>query len=291
VIFLCYTKSKDGSDTVENTDKSASADAPIAQPRDMWWVRFVGYIKRKIDERTAKKQKEPPVDRAARVTANATLWIAIFTFVSVAVSVGTFLILKSQLKEMHDGGVDTHNLAQAAMDSADLTRKQMEGVSAAIVQMRNGSFPDVSVGAPPWGGQIRFGFTNVGHVIAHHVHVKFTATLHEVANPKSESKLVSAEDEILALSPASANINTPDLMFEFRTNPKPVVDTYKEFIIVKGSFSYENGFDKTVRQDFCQGYIWGPGPKIGRLYPRCGTELVDALKALREANHPNQKPN
>jgi hypothetical protein len=67
-----------------------------------------------MDERTAKKQKETPADKAARVTARATLWIAIFTLVSVAVSFFTFLILRSQLKEMHEGGVDTHTLAETS---------------------------------------------------------------------------------------------------------------------------------------------------------------------------------
>ena len=99
---------------MENTEKPASADAPITPRRDSWWIRLTRYAKHKMDERAAKKQKETPADRAARVTANATLWMAIFTFVSIAVSFGTFWILKSQLREMHDGGVDTHTLAETS---------------------------------------------------------------------------------------------------------------------------------------------------------------------------------
>jgi hypothetical protein len=107
-----------------NTEKPAGTDAPITQPRDNWRVRLIGYAKRKMDERAAKKQNEPPVDRAARVSAKATVWIALFTLVSVVVSVGTFLILKSQLKEMHDGGVDTHTLAQQAIDQTTIMRQR-----------------------------------------------------------------------------------------------------------------------------------------------------------------------
>src|SRR5260370_622371 len=95
-----------------------------------------------MDERAPKKQKEPPMDRAARITAKATVWIAFFTFVSVAVSVFTFLILKSQLREMHDGGIDTHNLAvaagkqaEAARDQARLLRQQMVGTMGAHIEI------------------------------------------------------------------------------------------------------------------------------------------------------------
>jgi hypothetical protein len=131
---------------VENTGIPASTDTPEAQRRDTWRIRLIRFAKRKLDERAAKKVEEPPTDKAAKVTANATVWIAIFTFVSVGVSVGTFLILKGQLKEMHDGGVDTHNLAQAARDSADLARKQMEGISAARIVIPRGI--DVSLCRP-----------------------------------------------------------------------------------------------------------------------------------------------
>src|SRR6266849_1157460 len=99
---------------MENADKPANTEAAITQPRDNWWIQLIRYAKSKMDERAAKKQKEPPTDRAARVAARATVWIAIFTLVSVAVSVFTFVILRRQLKEMHDGGVDTHTLAQQA---------------------------------------------------------------------------------------------------------------------------------------------------------------------------------
>ena len=62
--------------------------------------------------------KEQPVDRAARLTANATVWMAIFTLFLALTSVGTLFILWNQLGEMHSGGGDTHTLAEATHDMA-----------------------------------------------------------------------------------------------------------------------------------------------------------------------------
>jgi hypothetical protein len=93
---------------MENRGKPTKTKAPIAQPGDNWWIRLISYMKRKMDEGAAKKKNETAVDRAARVTAKATVWIAFFTFVSIAISTVTLLILKGQLTEMHEGGVDIH---------------------------------------------------------------------------------------------------------------------------------------------------------------------------------------
>ncbi len=48
------------------------------------------------------KQQESTADKSARVTATATLWMAIFTFVLACTSVGTVWILVNQLTEMRD---------------------------------------------------------------------------------------------------------------------------------------------------------------------------------------------
>jgi hypothetical protein len=173
--------------------------------------------------------------------------------------------------------------ADAAKKQAELTSKQMEGVSAAILELKS-AVPDVFF-TPPTGGQVRFSFNNIGHVIARDVHVKFTATIHSVANPNSERELVSGEQTVPMIPPASANASYPDLIFDFRasdTEAKSVTEMYKSFVRIEGSFSYGNGFGNVITQQFCQGYIWGPGPKIGRLFPRC-IEIPGALKTLREA--------
>jgi hypothetical protein len=67
-----------------------------------------------MDKRRSEKPQEEPADKAARITAQSTVWIAIFTFVILLANLGTLWVLKKQLGEMQSGGVDTHNLAVAA---------------------------------------------------------------------------------------------------------------------------------------------------------------------------------
>jgi hypothetical protein len=102
-----------------NENESQSASKPASKPEG-WWVRFVSKIEGKLQQRKTKKAQETPVDRAARITANATVWMAAFTAVLVLVGIGTLCILKNQLHEMHTGGLDTHDLAVAAGKQADI---------------------------------------------------------------------------------------------------------------------------------------------------------------------------
>jgi hypothetical protein len=90
----------------------------VKTPSWDWRTGFINYVKRKVHERRAKKQNETPVDRAARHTANATIALAVFTIVLAGTSVGTVWILKNQLIEMHEGGIDTHALADASKKQA-----------------------------------------------------------------------------------------------------------------------------------------------------------------------------
>ncbi len=111
---------------MERESESDNPDAQVEAPRENRWVRFVGYIKRKVNERKAKKQNETPTDKAARRTAVATIWMAIFTFVLASTSGFTIWILKNQLTEMHEGGIDTHVLAEAAEDGAGAASDQAD---------------------------------------------------------------------------------------------------------------------------------------------------------------------
>ena len=79
--------------------------------RTLWPI---GYIKRKVHERATKHKEETPTDRAARVSAVATAWMALFTLVLMLVGVGTYFILKNQLHEMHEGGTQTDRIIAAA---------------------------------------------------------------------------------------------------------------------------------------------------------------------------------
>jgi hypothetical protein len=49
--------------------------------------------------------------------------MAIFTALLFALNGVTVVILRNQLKEMHEGGIDTHALAQAASDQADAAQQ------------------------------------------------------------------------------------------------------------------------------------------------------------------------
>jgi hypothetical protein len=97
-----------------DAENGPNPNTPIKTPsKRRGWARFVSNVKRKAHERRTKQQEESPVDRAARRTANATVGLMIFTVVLAATSVGTVWILKNQLREMHEGGIDTHALADA----------------------------------------------------------------------------------------------------------------------------------------------------------------------------------
>jgi ElaB/YqjD/DUF883 family membrane-anchored ribosome-binding protein len=61
--------------------------------------------------------------------------MAMFTFVLAATSWLTIWILKNQLREMHEGGIDTHDLAVAAGKQADAAKVQSEQAKAQTDKM------------------------------------------------------------------------------------------------------------------------------------------------------------
>jgi len=86
-----------------SANKKPNANPPVKKPRYGWWTRFVSFIKRKLDERAARKQakkQESPTDKAARTTAGATVWMAVFTALLAATSGLTIWVLINQLGEM-----------------------------------------------------------------------------------------------------------------------------------------------------------------------------------------------
>jgi hypothetical protein len=93
---------------VEDANDGNNPTDQVAESNESRWSRFISYPKRKFYERKAKKEKESPTDRAARITATATVWIAAFTVVLSVVGLGT-------LYEIYIGGSDTHDLAQSTL--------------------------------------------------------------------------------------------------------------------------------------------------------------------------------
>jgi hypothetical protein len=86
----------------------------------------ITYIRNWREERRAKREQETTADRAARVTANATVWMAVFTVLLFVLNGITVFILSIQLKEMHEGGIDTHALAKASENAADAASDQAD---------------------------------------------------------------------------------------------------------------------------------------------------------------------
>jgi hypothetical protein len=113
--------------SLADADEGRKADTTVENPRappvrSIWGI---SYVKRKMQECASKREQETAADKAARITASATKWMAIFTFILAATSGFTIWILKNQLKEMHEGGIDTHALAQ----SAELDQRAWLGAS------------------------------------------------------------------------------------------------------------------------------------------------------------------
>jgi hypothetical protein len=83
-----------------------------------------------VDTNPLQAPRETPVDRAARLTAAATVWIAVFTVVLALVGLGT-------LYEIIEGGSDTHDLAVAAKTQAE-KMKDMSDAAEKIRQAAEG---------------------------------------------------------------------------------------------------------------------------------------------------------
>ena len=89
----------------------------------MGTIWSISEIKRKLQERKARHQNETPEQQAARRTATATWWIAIFTIVLAFVGGIT-------LYEVIEGGSDTHALAVAAGKQAEAAILQAQGIES-----------------------------------------------------------------------------------------------------------------------------------------------------------------
>lgn len=85
-----------------NSDEGQDSNARVNRPDKNIWARVISYIKAKINESKARKEKEPPADKSARITANATRLMAIFTVVLALSAIYQFIVLDSQLDVMRN---------------------------------------------------------------------------------------------------------------------------------------------------------------------------------------------
>lgn len=108
---------------MEDAGKGTQAQNEMNASGNNRWAQLIRSLKGRLQKSKTDKENESHADRAARRTATATIWMAFFTIILSVVSIGTLLVLKKQLGEMHDGGVDTHNLAKSAGDQATWTQR------------------------------------------------------------------------------------------------------------------------------------------------------------------------
>jgi hypothetical protein len=99
----------------EGAQTQPKVEPPLPIPPRKRAIWGISYIKRKLQERKAKREQKTPADKAAHITAVATFWIAGFTFVLAILSGLTWW-------EIHTGGTDTHDLAIQAKNQADRTK-------------------------------------------------------------------------------------------------------------------------------------------------------------------------
>ncbi len=118
-------------------------DSASAKAIHNLWRRFYCFVRSKKEERLTQRVGETTADKAARTTAAATKWMAIFTFLLFIVSALTLIILRNQLKEMHEGGIDTHALATSAGDQATAAKNFAtsagninSGIDGAVIKMQ-----------------------------------------------------------------------------------------------------------------------------------------------------------
>lgn len=85
-----------------NQEESNAPANPSEQPNPSWVARTVQRIKRYLQDRRTKQEKENPQDRAARSTARATWAIAVLTAVTICVGVSQYIIFGRQLDVMEN---------------------------------------------------------------------------------------------------------------------------------------------------------------------------------------------
>jgi hypothetical protein len=228
-----------------------------------------------------RRPKESSADKAARKTADATVWIAAFTVVLALVSSWT-------LYEIHAGGADTHKLAEAAQDqaiqmkelakaanlsanaadSASQTAKQSleltkQGLAASF-RITGRPIPMQSED-PRLHGSITISGQNLGHVTATHVRLTSTAVFRRIvggqkALPDYTLRAWPSDDVLPGDGPRDGTINIKELLHT--TDDIVVLSWWRNsYATVKTTIYYSDGFGSSLHQEFCDVLIGYPLPK------------------------------
>jgi hypothetical protein len=84
----------------------------------------------------AKKHEEPPADRAARRTANATIWMAIFTLILATISVATLIEIRRGEPQTADLVAAANIQAHAATGFAESAESMNKSIAAAVEKLK-----------------------------------------------------------------------------------------------------------------------------------------------------------
>jgi len=102
-------------------------------------------FKRALQARRTKRQAETGQDRAARLTANATVAIAVATAVAALVGVAQWFVLSGQLNEMRGATEDTKRAIEATIRVADEAKRQADIARESLTGQRR---PWIDFGEP-----------------------------------------------------------------------------------------------------------------------------------------------
>ncbi len=257
--------------------ENAQNHAPAAEPRWRWWGGLVSYTQRRRYERKARQEQEPAVDRAARLTAKATVCIAVFTVVLAIVGAGTFY-------EIFEGGKDTHDLAVAAGRQAELALQTAETDQAAFFRIDGIE--------PSRGDYWRVRVANIGKTPAPKFALIYSV-IHETFPAgtiiKQYGPFTIERAEVL---PTDQTKGT-DVVFDFQTpnytQQSPELSRAEEALKFRGVLTYDNGFKHhQISQPFCwQTFPWTDA-KVG--WDSCDT-AKSALAETYKRQHPLRKTN
>src|ERR1700686_2566217 len=126
--FLCYTKSMPDDNSGTPIDQQSVKQRPDGQslntpppPNDPYPPAAQGISRQEVQSQV--DGIEDRVKRAERWMIYLTGAIAFFGLCSVVVGLLQWRAMNGQLREMHEGGIDTHALADAASNQADAAQQ------------------------------------------------------------------------------------------------------------------------------------------------------------------------
>ncbi|PYT78857.1 MAG: hypothetical protein DMG40_18540 [Acidobacteria bacterium] len=194
--------------------------------------------------------------------------VAVFSALLFLATVVYTVFAAFQWSEMKNATQASQRAAIAAKDSADLARKQMEGLVAAIVDIPGGVSVDFPV--PPFG-EARANLINSGHVLAHDIHLTLSVTIRKTDEDFAAVRrtILSKAETVPTIPPTTSTRPGFIYPFELTQSEFTQVMNTESYIITEGILDYENGFDSRIKLPFCYAYIWG-GQVFGRWTGDCG---------------------